>query len=105
MIVVDHPVAGLYKFRARRRAPWSVVEIAPYGSGERAVDFPVLCCFVNGAEADVVETWHRCAGNPITKAEYQFRLDDHEWTKKYAPSAPEADPRRPVDLDKIPPAF
>jgi hypothetical protein len=44
-------------------------------------------------------------GQPVTEAEYNYRLDVGQWAKAYAPDDPAADPRSAIDLNRMKPIF
>ena len=54
-------------------------------------------------EADPIEVWTR--GSDIDAREYVWRLGLREWAMVYAPTQPEANPRKPVDLAAQPSLF
>ena len=99
-IVVDRPVIGLYRMRLRAGAVWVPISIEPYGA-----EFSALVAIVNGERADLFNTWNWCAGEPIDQAEFDYLTDLNEHCERHEPDSPEANPRRRIDLDKLPPAF
>ena len=42
-------------------------------------------------------------GKKIDAGEYEHLLRVHEWAVRYAPTAPEANPRKPIDMNSMPP--
>lgn len=99
-LIVDRPVAGYYRMRLARKGPWVPVSIEPYGK-----EFSALVAIVGDERADLMDTWNWCCGQPISKATYDYMIATREWCERYDPSAPEANPRRAVDLSKLPPSF
>lgn len=66
---------------------------------------PVLLAFVGGEEADPFEQWSFVAGNPISAIDYETMLAQHAWDRTYAPASPGANPRQPVNIRQLPPAW
>jgi hypothetical protein len=99
-LIVDQPVAGYYRRRLVKGGPWVPVEIAPYGG-----EFTALVATVGGVHADLFDTWTSCAGQPISKADYDYMMAVKEWADEHAPCAPEARPYKRVEISKLPPAF
>ena len=60
-----------------------------------------LCAYIAGELVSPYQVWER-RGRPITKEEYKWMLDDQQWTQKFSPYEPKANPRQPVDLTKLP---
>lgn len=44
-------------------------------------------------------------GDPITKEEYEYYDSLNKWAREHAPDTPEAKPRDPIDLNRLPPIF
>ncbi len=44
-------------------------------------------------------------GERITEAEYEYLLQDRAWARQHSPDAPEANPRKRVDLNAMPVLF
>lgn len=65
---------------------------------------PFLAAFIAGRPAAIDDVW-LYRGQPITEAEYRFRVADLEWAVEHAPHEPIANPRRPVDLATMAPPF
>lgn len=107
------PTAGFYRMKLRRGAAWVPVRIwfgpsLDPDTGAEREDRPWLWhAEVNGEVGDPWETgaWPYCAGEPIPEADYRFLRDRNEWSRRYDAGSPEANPRRRVDLSKLPPVF
>ena len=68
------------------------------GQGSILASDDVLRAWQDGEEVSAYQVWPRCAGKPIDEARYQFLLKDSEFLQKT--NHPEADPRRPIDINK-----
>ncbi len=56
---------------------------------------------IDGQPADVDRVW--TSGRRVDMAEYLFLKDDRAWARQHAPHLPEANPRKPVDFNTLPP--
>lgn len=65
----------------------------------------VIRCEVAGEPADPMIEWVFCCDRPITKAEHDYLLAVMRHAERHDPSAPEATPRAPIDLNAIRPIF
>ncbi len=52
----------------------------------------------NNAPIDLERVWPMCGREPIDEAEHDYLAARQAWAAQHAPDAPEADPRRPIDL-------
>lgn len=109
-LVIDNPTPGYYWRRYVRNGPKVPVIIALMAAvdpetGEALDRSPSLVCLVGGEHADPYDTWTNCAGNPISAEDYVLMLAQFTWDANYAPGSPGANPRQPVDVRKLPPAF
>lgn len=88
---IDVPAPGLFKVRLGKGAPWSPARIISRASQpDRS---PRLLCFVAGEEVDDINRiWPSL--HPVGEAEYRRLVDSMG-----------ADPRQPVDLAAMNPAF
>lgn len=68
-------------------------------AGGVLLDDPFRVIILIGDQPPIVK------GERIDEAEYQFLLADAAWCKQHDPEAPEAQPRKRVDLNKLPPIF
>jgi hypothetical protein len=64
-----------------------------------------LLAEIDGEPAELIDTWVRCGGRPISFSEFTYRATRREWAKQYAPWHPAANPRKPIDLPTLPPRF
>jgi hypothetical protein len=96
MIVGDEPVVGYYAARLTRGGPFVAVKITKEPTGYNAeVDGRSHC--------DIDSVWPACARNPISKGEYDFLRVRAIWARDNHPEQPVANPRRRVDLRRVPP--
>lgn len=65
---------------------------------------PYLGAFIAGEPARIEDVWHR-RGPEISAEEYAYQVELVLWCREYDPTAPEANPRRAVDLRNIPSVF
>ena len=49
--------------------------------------------------------WPWCARHPVDETEYQRRMARKVWARENDKESPEANPKRPIDLDDLPPIF
>ena len=63
--------------------------------------WPHLEAEIDGKPASVDRVW--TSGRRIPIAEYLFLKADRAWARQHAPHLPEANPRKPVDFDTLPP--
>ena len=61
---------------------------------------PFLAAFVAGEPVDLDAVWQR-RGEPITEAEYNFRIADLEHAKAWRPDDPRGKPREAVDWQNV----
>jgi hypothetical protein len=110
MIRVDQPQAGFYTTRLARRALPVPVRLAftqPVVEGRKLDRSPRWVVVIDGrlSDDDVFETWAWCAGHPIARSEYRFLLRRRAWAHQHAPEHPAANPREPIDVRQLKPAF
>lgn len=111
MALGDTPEAGLYKTQLVKRGPWVPVRIwrgfpiDPETGETREAGGWLWRALVNGEPTSIWRVWPYCGRNRISTEEYWYLLDLNTWARKYAPYAPEANPRQPVDLNRQPPLF
>jgi hypothetical protein len=123
--VLSEPEPGYFKLRQARRGPWvpaiiwrpcplilpepwrhggTMLEETPgpedWGPTERARP---LRARIGDRETSPFEVWQR--GRMIDQAEYAWRLALFRWAIDHAPGQPEANPRKPVALDRLPSLF
>ncbi len=63
--------------------------------------YPHLEAEINGRPANVDRVW--TSGQEIDETEYLFLIDDRKHAVRYRPASPEANPRKPVDFNTLPP--
>lgn len=98
----ETPVAGHYRMRLRSGGAFVGVRIW-FGQPndpvtgdpmDRALRFQAE---INGTYAEIDRVWPRCAGDPITEAEYRHLCATQQWAQQHAPDSALADPRRKLD--------
>lgn len=106
--LLSEPQPGFYKTKMNGKGPdvpvglfWIEGEIE---DGEKVSD-DYMECNING---DRHRDWLKILDLstrlvPISRADYDFLVDLNSWARDHAPSTPEANPRRPVDLHKLRP--
>lgn len=112
--IINRPEPGFWLVRlAGARSP-----VTPAAIALRAVEHepgapdnvmtgtrsPTLVGFLAGRECHPDDVWIRDA-EPITEAEYRFRLADLEWCRSHAPAEPIATPYQRTDWNSAPPPF
>ena len=118
-IDINTPLPGYYKTRLVKGGPYVPARIfrtccCTVNGGEENAEhpwrpscdrFPPLRGEINGEERNPFDIWSRLAKHPITKADFHFMTDTRKWAEAHSPLMPEADPRRSIDLNTIPPMF
>jgi hypothetical protein len=83
-------------------------------TGEDLDRSPVWRAWRNGDEVDIFHAiidfdgltmLPVVKGETIDEREYEHLLRLKQWAEKHAPDAPEANPRRPIDLGRMPSLF
>ncbi len=112
MIHASHPIAGHYRTKLAAYAVWSPVRIwhgppADPVTGELLDRSPRWQATIRGEpyDGDVIELWTRCAGNPISRVEYDYQVAMHAHATEHEPDMPEAAPKSRIDHHKIKPIF
>lgn len=63
-----------------------------------------LLALLDGWEVvPAIEVWNYC--RPIKREDYDHLVATHSWARSYAPDHPDANPKRRIDLTKMPPIF
>lgn len=104
------PEPGFFKTKRARGGVfvaaiiWRPCPIEFHPETFQAIDrWPHLEAEIDGRPADVDRVW--TSGRRIPIAEYLFLKADRAWAREYAPQSPEANPRRPVDINQLDPIF
>lgn len=110
--------AKFYRLRLAKGAPFSSLKVwqgfpVDPGTGQMMFERPFIWrAFLNGEdvpiedhaiEFDPITTEPVIKGEPITEEDYLLLMKIHLHAKEYTPHAPEAHPRKPVDMNAIPP--
>lgn len=109
-IDMNRPAPGFYRRRLVRGGPWVPVRIwfgPPFDPITREPLDRSWClrCEVAGRQEDPADHWLHCAEHPVAEAEYRYMAGLAAWAGEHAPAAPEANPRRRVDLAAMPSLF
>lgn len=109
---VSKPRPGYYRVKLVKGGPWVPVCILHYhGAGVRArykrsrpgILFAVVGEQCITDENKVLELWPFVAGNPIEPETYYHMQRLAKWARENDPNAPEANPRKPIDVHTLPP--
>lgn len=106
----DEPQCGWFKRRLVKGGPWVPARIWLYQpiddeTGELCGD-ERLQCEVAGGMRNPEDEWPWLCGNPISESEFDFLTATADWSRRYAPNEPMANPRQAVDWLKVPtPSF
>ena len=108
---VKPPGTGYWLMRAVKKGPevpaaiqWERTEHEPGAPDNRMERSPILTARIAG---DVV-AWDRVwnwTKREIDRAEYEYRMADMDYAKRYAPHEPAANPRKKLDLMQAPLPF
>jgi hypothetical protein len=107
---IDTPEVGYWLMKAVKHGPLVPARIFwcdhEPGVPDNILDRggPFLAAEIAGAWVEVDRVWHS-RGKAIDEKEYAFRLAEIDWSKKYAPSEPLANPRQAVSLKDAPLPF
>lgn len=123
---IDAPVAGYYSTRLVRGGLRVGVRIwfgQPIIDGELQDRSPRWCCEVDGrtcrADYDddgnylgrvpldpiLDDVWSHCCDTPISEREFRFLARRREWAHEFDDTHPAANPRRPIDVRALKPAW
>jgi hypothetical protein len=120
MISPGTPIAGYYAMRLAKGGIKVAVRVwfgPPTIDGETQDRSPRWCCSVDGITDKLVdgvrvpldpiddEVWPFCALHPIDQTEFLFLLKRTTWARTESPDHPAANPRKPIDLRKLKPAW
>lgn len=102
----EEPECGWFE---KRGQPFSAARIwlaqeIDEETGELMAD-EVLRCEVNGRSRDPDREWQWLCGNPISEAEFHYRMASQRWAAWYAPNDPAANPAAPIDWFTSPVRF
>jgi hypothetical protein len=110
-------IEGYWLLRLRKRAPWIPARTywthSEPGNADNLLDrwpLPFLAGEIAGDVADPLDIFGAGERTPLTprggltiEQEYRYRVADMRHAKHYRPEDPLANPRRAVDLTRIPP--
>jgi len=102
----DHPKPGWYWTRLVKGGPKIPIRITATevvrGNKPNRVLFEV---FVGDQEVVWTTVWPDCSANKLTEKEHRYLLEMGRWTTANDPDAPEANPRKKINLHDMPPLF
>lgn len=109
--IIDSPQPGFWMVhmgRQKPEAPAAIMRVQtlrePGNEVNRMERSPFLVGYLAGGVVDWFDVWTR-RGRPISEDEYEYRLARTDWAKQYAPTLPEANPNKQIDLTSIPLPF
>lgn len=102
----DKPKTGFFKMRLAKGAPEVGALIFIPCPIDPFYGFPMdrprhIEAMINGKPCDVDRVWLSKAER-ISQAEYEFLLADRAWASAYAPSTPEANPSKKLNIKDVP---
>lgn len=114
---IANPQPGFFQLRLVKLGPFVPARIArtcvcTVNGGDAQAEhdwrptcdrFPPLEATINGEPADLYRVW--LGGRAITKAEFDFLTADTAHARQFRPDSPRANPRTPIDLNRLPPLF
>ena len=112
-ILPDTPQTGYYRTKLVRGGIFVAVKIW-YGPPLDPEDYSQTLArswrwqaLVDGElyMGNVLDVWTFCAGRPVSEAEYRFMLATATHHRTHDTGHPSAEPRKPVDFNKIPLVF
>jgi len=100
---VDQPIAGFYRMKLVSGAVYSGIRIwfgPPHDpeTGDEMDRSHRWQAERNGNPIDLERAWPKCAADPIDEAEYRHLTATEAWGKAHAPTSPQANPSRRIDL-------
>ena len=101
----EEPQCGWFKRKLVKGGPFVPARVWMYQPVDDEGDLcgdEVLQCEVDGKFADPEEAWSWLCGNPISEAEFKHLTALRQWSEEHAPTEPYANPRQPVDWQKVP---
>lgn len=107
---IDQPQAGFFRTRLVKGGPyvgariWLEPPIDPL-TGEAMDRPPMMLAELAGKPIDPIELWPSVAGRNIPEQEYRYLIGVAGWAAEHAPNAPEATPREPINLNRLPSLF
>jgi hypothetical protein len=106
--------AGHYLICLGKGRPWIAARIVgpldhEPGNPDNLLDRSPLClplvADILGDDCDPLDVWCAWRREETTEADYRFRCADAGWSRQHAPSEPQAQPKRQIDLFTAPPPF
>lgn len=116
---LNNPIPGHYLVKLVRNGPDVPVRIrrtchctihggsanAPHDWRDDCDRYPPIAAEIAGEPVPVERVWPGAAKKPIDAKEFHYRMAVRAWAIQHAPDSPEANPRQPVDLNRMPTLF
>jgi hypothetical protein len=96
----DRPEPGFYKRRLVSGGPWVAVRFF-HSDDEIHVEVDGCTHRADGSPYDPFDEW--ALSWPSSESEHRFFTQLREWAERHAPHHPAANPRRRIDLTRMPP--
>ena len=108
-VITDEPQVGFYKrvlVKGGVMVPAKIwmYQAVDHETGELIED-EQLQCEVNGQYADAQDQWSWLCSNPISRAEFNYLMARIEHAVRHEPDDAFADPRAPINLNRLPLPF
>ncbi len=108
-VITQDPQVGFYKRVLVKGGVMVPARLWLYQNIDREtgelVEDELLQCEVNGQYADPQDQWSWLANNPISRAEFLYLSARIEHAARHEPDDAFADPRAPIDLNRLPIPF
>lgn len=108
-VITDTPQCGWFKRVLVKGGVMVPARVWLYQNIDREtgelVEDELLQCEVNGEYADAQDQWSWLANNPISRAEFLYLSARIEHAARHEPDDAFADPRAPIDLNRLPLPF
>lgn len=106
----DKPVAGFYQMRLVKGGPFVPVRIwfgtsFDPATGEWNDRSHHWRACIDGQQVDIWRAWPGCSGRAISEGEYRYMRATTAHAKAYEPGLPQANPKAPIDLNRMAPLF
>lgn len=102
-ISVDKPAAGFYSIRLRSEAVRRGVRLVfgpptdPITGEEMDRSWRWMAFLDDGSIIDFDDAWPKCAGDPISEADFDYYSSRTKWAAENAPQSAYANPKRRYD--------